>query len=128
NLMCWAGIDRVIRVQKQGYLQGYGGDLIAARERVESALRRATVNGAVCNGPTDPTLDSSLLLLPVLNYPDRELSSTTVDRIWKDLRFDGDSPSPAFLYRYLRTDDFGKPKSPFLICSFWLVQALSKIG
>ena len=33
-----------------------------------------------------------------------------------------------FLYRYLRPDDFGTPKSSFLICSYWLVQALVEVG
>lgn len=127
NLMCWAGIDRVIRIRERGYLQGLQSDLGAARKRVERALAASTVDGAVCNGPTDDSLDASLLLLPLLNYPDEHLCRRTVDRIWNELRYPG-SPEPCFLYRYLRHDDFGKPKSPFLICSFWLVQALAKTG
>jgi GH15 family glucan-1,4-alpha-glucosidase len=35
---------------------------------------------------------------------------------------------PGFLYRYTRHDDFGMPQSSFLICSFWLVQSLAKVG
>ena len=27
-------------------------------------------------------------------------------------------------YRYLHKDDFGKPKSTFLVCAFWYVEAL----
>ncbi len=127
NLMCWAGIDRVMRIRRQGYLQNLETDLEMARRKVEEALKRATRDGAVYNGPEDATLDASLLLLPLLNYPDKSVSAATVDRIWTGLRFDGTS-HPSFLYRYLREDDFGKPKSPFLICSFWLVQALAKVG
>ena len=33
-----------------------------------------------------------------------------------------------FFYRYLRQDDFGKPEAGFVICSFWVVQALLKLG
>ena len=33
-----------------------------------------------------------------------------------------------FFYRYLRPDDFGTPQAPFVICSFWVVQALVKLG
>lgn len=44
----------------------------------------------------------------------------------ENLKFD--SKNEGFLFRYLRKDDFGKPQSAFLICSFWLVQALARIG
>jgi len=33
-----------------------------------------------------------------------------------------------FFYRYLRQDDFGKPEAGFVICSFWVIQALLKLG
>ena len=32
------------------------------------------------------------------------------------------------MYRYINADDFGKPTSSFTICTFWLIQALYKIG
>jgi GH15 family glucan-1,4-alpha-glucosidase len=32
------------------------------------------------------------------------------------------------VYRYKNRDDFGKPSSSFTICSFWLIQALFRIG
>ncbi len=31
-------------------------------------------------------------------------------------------------YRYLHSDDFGRPESTFLICSFWYVEALAMVG
>ncbi len=129
NLMCWAGIERTLRVQQRGYLPSLPLNLKAALDQAEKTLSKATLNGALMNGPTDATLDASLLLLPVLNFSDTELCERTVDRIWSDLRYESGGVSyPSFLYRYLRNDDFGKPKAPFLICSFWLVQALAKVG
>ncbi|MDD4492638.1 MAG: glycoside hydrolase family 15 protein, partial [Bacteroidales bacterium] len=32
------------------------------------------------------------------------------------------------MFRYKSKDDFGKPKSAFTICSFWLIRALFVIG
>ena len=32
------------------------------------------------------------------------------------------------VYRYINHDDFGKPASSFTICTFWLIQALFRIG
>ncbi|HRX75636.1 MAG TPA: glycoside hydrolase family 15 protein, partial [Hyphomonas sp.] len=47
---------------------------------------------------------------------------STVQVINRDLR-DGDH-----VYRYKVTDDFGKPKTAFTACTFWLVDALYRIG
>ena len=32
------------------------------------------------------------------------------------------------VYRYINRDDFGRPASSFTICTFWLIQALFRIG
>jgi GH15 family glucan-1,4-alpha-glucosidase len=32
------------------------------------------------------------------------------------------------MYRYKNRDDFGLPSSSFTICTFWLIQALHRIG
>jgi GH15 family glucan-1,4-alpha-glucosidase len=32
------------------------------------------------------------------------------------------------MYRYKNKDDFGLPSSSFTICTFWMIQALFKIG
>lgn len=37
------------------------------------------------------------------------------------------SPEGLF-YRYVNHDDFGKPKSTFLVCSFWYIEALANVG
>ena len=36
--------------------------------------------------------------------------------------------TPGFLFRYLRNDDFGRPSAAFLVCSFWMVQALARLN
>lgn len=129
NLMCWAGIDRVQKIKAKGYLQELGlEELQTAREKAEAALHAAVKEGVLTNGPSDQTLDSALLLLPILRFPDAELSQKTVLEISKQLRLEKGPESNPFLYRYRRQDDFGTPQSAFLICSFWLVQALEKIG
>ena len=33
-----------------------------------------------------------------------------------------------WLYRYRAADDFGTPEVAFVICSFWLVEALGRTG
>src|SRR6185437_13866286 len=63
--------------------------------------------------------------MAILRFPDQDVCRKTVDAIREKLQVHG---NPAFVYRYLRKDDFGNPQSSFLICSFWLVQALVKTG
>lgn len=129
NLMCWAGIERALRIYEKGFLKGLDvSKLIEAKKLAESSIQNAVKLGSLRNGPKDESLDAALLLLPNLRFPDSELCKQTVLHIAKELRLNTKDGSEAFLYRYIRKDDFGLPQSAFLICSFWLVQALGKIG
>lgn len=133
NLMCWAGLDRIQMIQKCGFLKNMGSHLseeaiMSAKKMAEEAIQSAVKEGALRNGPNDESYDSALLQISNLRYPDLDLCQNTVRKIQQELRIGGDDKASCFLYRYLRNDDFGQPKSAFLICSFWLVQALAKIG
>jgi GH15 family glucan-1,4-alpha-glucosidase len=126
HLMSWAGIEKAKTIQEKGYLKHLDIDLLQAEKRAQGAVESAKIEGSIRNGPGDPSLDSALLLLPILHYPSRELNETTVLKIAEELKFI-EGPE-GFLYRYIRHDDFGSPKSTFVICSFWLVQALARLG
>jgi len=128
NLMSWAGVERLVRIRAAGYLKNFTVDLAAAKLSAENALRRAVAGGALRNGPGDDSSDAALLQLALVRYPDRTLCENTVTTIWNDLKLNDTAAGQAFLYRYRRRDDFGQPGSAFLICSFWLVQALAKTG
>ncbi|MDD2797036.1 MAG: glycoside hydrolase family 15 protein [Bacteroidales bacterium] len=69
-------------------------------------------------------VDASLLLMIEYGFiePTDERFVQTVSAIKRDLFHDG------LMYRYVTDDDFGKPTSSFTICTFWLIQALFKIG
>ncbi len=129
NLMSWAGIERIVRIKKLGFLGGLDqAHLEAARIKSENAILSAVKDNCVRNGPKDDSLDAALLLLPILRFPDEKLCRNSVLKIYESLRFGSDSPGKEFLFRYLRKDDFGEPKSAFVLCSFWLVQALARVG
>jgi GH15 family glucan-1,4-alpha-glucosidase len=69
-------------------------------------------------------LDASLLQmasLRLLPATDPRLHAT-VDAIWKNLSRDG------WLFRYQLDDGFGQPVVAFIICTFWMVEALVAIG
>jgi GH15 family glucan-1,4-alpha-glucosidase len=129
NLMAWAGLERINRIVKLGYLKELKLDLKEALAKAENSIRQAVVDGSLRNGPKDSSYDSSILQLPLLRFPDHDLCKRTVEDIAKHLVYEAKGNKyPGFLYRYSRPDDFGKPSSSFLICSFWLVQALAEVG
>lgn len=124
NLACRAGLERGVALQKLGFLQNYPGNLPAQLAQAEKAVMAAVRDGTLRNGPNDATVDASLLLMPIFRHGNADLCSRTVDLIYESLQM-VDAP-PGYLYRYKRKDDFGTPQSAFLICGFWLAQALAK--
>jgi GH15 family glucan-1,4-alpha-glucosidase len=61
---------------------------------------------------------ASLRFLPA---NDLRLQST-INAIWKHLSKDG------WLFRYRMNDGFGSPTVAFIICTFWLIEALGAVG
>jgi len=127
HMMSWAGLDRLSRMAPHG-LNLNGFDVQKALQNASSKVVSAAKHGVLRNGLTDDSFDASLLLAPVLNFPHKEISEQTVDAIATALAFGNTRERPSFFYRYRRPDDFGTPQSSFVICSFWMVQALSKLG
>lgn len=126
NLMCWAGLDRLLKIQKNGYLNNYNFDFSKPKEMAEAAVRLAIKDGSLRNSPKDESYDAALLQIATVRFPDKKLIDETISKIQSELSLSTSSTS--FLYRYRRKDDFGTPESAFLICSFWLVQSLANSG
>jgi GH15 family glucan-1,4-alpha-glucosidase len=70
-------------------------------------------------------LDASTLQLIMMNFidPSSQKARDHLEALEKELR----TPKGLF-YRYLHSDDFGRPKTTFLICAFWYVEALACVG
>lgn len=70
-------------------------------------------------------LDASGLKLITMNYinPNSEKAALHLQSIEKELK-----TREGLMYRYLHDDDFGKPESTFLVCSFWYVESLACVG
>jgi len=77
------------------------------------------------NAVGSPHLDASTLQLIMMNYldPSSERARDHLIALEEGLK----TPNGLF-YRYLHADDFGKPKTTFLICAFWYVEALACVG
>lgn len=70
-------------------------------------------------------MDASCLQLITMNYldPQSERAKLHLKAIEKKL-----VTEDGLVYRYLHEDDFGKPHTTFVICSFWYVEALACVG
>ena len=69
-------------------------------------------------------LDASQLHLITMNYldPRSEKAKLHLEALEKELKTE-----EGLFYRYKHEDDFGKPKSTFLICAYWYVEALAAV-
>ncbi len=126
TLMSWAAADRVAMVL-EGRKPGAGAGLAADAARLRSEIlercwRPDLRSFAASYGSND--LDASLLqMVPLRFLPrgDPRLAST-VDAIALALGR-GD-----WLDRYRHDDGLGLPQVAFVLCTFWLVQALAGLG
>ena len=128
NLMCWAGLDRLLKLCQAKRIKLPDNRscqlLEQKRQFAYDRVLHAVRDSIAYHSPVDPSLDASLLLLPILGFPDKSVNQQTVDAVSKGLS----AGREALLFRYLRADDFGLPQDAFLVCSFWLAQSWSVLG
>ena len=132
KVLCWAGMDRAVRAVETHGLDGPVERWRAVREDIHREVLR---DGFDADRNTftqfygSQGLDAALLLLPRLGFlpwNDPRIVGT-VDAVRRELDHEG------FVLRYSVDADGGVDGLPgdegaFLICSFWLVDALQGIG
>jgi GH15 family glucan-1,4-alpha-glucosidase len=81
--------------------------------------------GAYMQEPGSKNLDASALHLIIVHYLDPRSSRATrhLAALEKQLMAGG-----GLMHRYTHADDFGRPSSAFLACSFWYAEALAVMG
>jgi GH15 family glucan-1,4-alpha-glucosidase len=127
KVMSWVAMDRATKIadllNKKYYADTWLG---IANDIKEDILTNGwkeelqTFTQTYCNSD----LDASLLLMAEYGFiaADDVKFKKTVIAVKNALFYNG------LMYRYINADDFGKPTSSFTICTFWLIQALFKIG
>ncbi len=126
SVMCWAAADRASAIAAR-YAPAAADEFRKAAERIreEIATRAWSPKRGAHVGTYDgDDLDASLLqMAPLRLFPsDDARLSNTVDAIWKGLSQGG------WLLRYREDDGFGRPNVAFILCAFWLIEALAVIG
>lgn len=127
NLFQWAGANAALKMA-----QTIGNKDFEARAIV--LIDKAAAHIESCYDPIrkvythavgSPHLDASTLQLIMMNYldPSSQRAKDHLIGLEKELKTED-----GLFYRYLHADDFGKPKTTFLICAFWYVEALACVG
>ncbi|WP_325063816.1 glycoside hydrolase family 15 protein [Pseudoblastomonas halimionae] len=133
-VMCWAACDRLANVAAH---LGKDDRAKVWRERADTIAdtidakawkpaEEGEREGAGHYGASFESdyLDASLLQMVELRFcePDAERFRATFEQVEAQLR------RGEHMLRYAAEDDFGAPETAFNICTFWLIDALGRIG
>ena len=125
--VCWAGVNRVAAIAARLGLSERAGHWNRIADMIQHTILKRCWNEkrnayTVAEGSDD--LDASVLLLPDLGLVEANDPRfiSTVDAVMKELIRDN------HVMRYAGEDDFGRPETAFLVCRFWLVDALWSLG
>jgi GH15 family glucan-1,4-alpha-glucosidase len=126
SLMSWAAADRVATVLRTHQPAG-AAEFVAGAERVRDQVLHEAWNaarGAFASTYGGNELDAALLQMAPLRFlpPNDSRLGSTVDAIATGLGREG------WLWRYAADDGLGSPQVAFVLCTFWLVEALAVLG
>jgi GH15 family glucan-1,4-alpha-glucosidase len=126
SLMCWTAADRAAGIAER-FAPDLAGEFRQAADRIrdEIAARAwSDAKQAYVGAYGGDNLDASLLQMAILRlFPaDDPRLHSTIEAVWKGLSHDG------WLMRYSEDDGFGRPTVAFILCTFWLIEALSLVG
>lgn len=128
KIMCWAVLDRLIRLHDDGVVDIardlYAEGREAIRRSIEQYAYDDKLGGYVGDFARD-TPDAALLLMARCRYvePDDPRMRGTYDRLEQQIGRNG------LIYRYpLRSDGIDEPEGAFGACSFWAAEYLARRG
>jgi len=126
NLFQWAGASAAEKMARTINNKKLIHKAINLKKRAAAHIESCydPVRKVYTNSAGSSNLDASTLQLIMMNYlnPTSQRAKNHLIALEKELK----TPNGLF-YRYLYKDDFGKPKTTFLICAFWYVEALASV-
>jgi len=130
-VMCWAACDRLANAAER---LGRGDRATFWHDRADAIRARIETDAWVADTEEQDGhfkasfesdyLDASLLQMVELRFlePDDPRFQSTFDAVEQGLR------RGEHMLRYQKEDDFGPPETAFNICTFWLIEALTRMG
>lgn len=135
RFMCWVALDRGLRLADKRALPANRAKWLAARDAVYEQVMAKGWNEkrkAFVQSYGADNLDASLLLMPLTFFmaPDDPRMLATVDAI-RTPAMRGGLAADGLVYRYdykATHDGLEGSEGTFNMCSFWLVEALTRAG
>ena len=127
KVMVWMALDRALWLAERGQIEGDAERWretrkIVRKEILDRGLDSNTDAFSMTFG--DAELDAANLLLPIYGFlePEDPRLQATIDRTLEELTENG------LVYRYRIDDGLPGEEGAFVLCSFWLVDALALSG
>ena len=124
NIAVWMAFDRALGLAEQGQIpDDHAPQWREERDRLRDWIEEHCWSeelGAYRGWSGEESLDAGVLRAARMSYPERERIGSTVDAIRGRL-----TAAPGLLYR--TTEHVGR-EGAFVACSFWLVEALARLG
>jgi GH15 family glucan-1,4-alpha-glucosidase len=135
RVMSWVAVDRALRLAEKRSFPAPRERWILARDEIYEEVQSKGWNpkiGAFTQSFGSDDLDASLLIMPLVFFmaPTDPRMLATLDAILKS-PVGGGLVSDGLVYRYLagqRVDGLSGEEGTFNMCSFWLVEALTRAG
>jgi len=135
RMMCWVAIDRGIRLADKRSLPTDRARWLQTRDAIyEEVMKRGwdPQREAFTQSYGSPALDASTLLMPLVFFtsPNDPRMLATIDAIRSPLSRGG-LAAGSLVYRYVpeeAPDGLPGNEGTFNMCSFWLVEALTRAG
>ncbi|HEX9682824.1 MAG TPA: glycoside hydrolase family 15 protein [Acidimicrobiales bacterium] len=125
KLNCWVALDRAVRLADAGQLPGNIDRWRHERDAIaDYLLDECCPDGWFVQAAGELLPDAATLLVPALGFlpPADERVQNTIEVVRRDLS-DG-----TYVHRYRNPDGVAGDEGAFLLCSFWLVDALVHSG
>jgi GH15 family glucan-1,4-alpha-glucosidase len=125
--LCWAAVDRGLRLAEECMRQAPVRRWEAARKEIREAIESRGYDrerGVFVQCFDEHAMDAALLLLPVCGFVafDDERMVRTADAVRDELEVEG------LLRRYRQDDGLPGEEGAFLACSFWLAECYAHQG
>jgi GH15 family glucan-1,4-alpha-glucosidase len=135
RFMCWVAIDRGLRLAEKRSLPADRTKWLAARDAIyEEVMNKGwdPKRGVFVQAYGSDALDASTLLMPLVFFvaPNDPRMLATMDAIRSPVRKSG-LAADGLIYRYdpkQAPDGLEGDEGTFNMCSFWLVEALTRAG
>lgn len=125
KLMCWVALDRGIKIVKEKKFEAPPDIWLKTEKEIRSAILEKgfskRLNSFVQSFGSE-VLDATSLLIPLMEFlpPDDPKVQGTINGVLKQL-----TTKNGLVRRYEAEDGFPGREGDFLLCSFWLIKALS---